>query len=108
MREPSRTPRNLSIVRAPRRGELYLSVGELATAAGISRARVARLVRLGLVEPTAPGAREFTAATAARLRRMLRLRGDLGVNLAGAAIIVDLLERLDRLEAQLARPGGGP
>jgi hypothetical protein len=33
-----------------------------------------------------------------RLRRVLRLRGDLGVNLVGAAIIVDLVERLDRLE----------
>ena len=60
-------------------------------------------MRLGLVEPAAPGPREFTAATAARLRRMLRLHADLGVNLIGAAIIVDLLERLERLEAELAR-----
>jgi hypothetical protein len=39
---------------------------------------------------------------------MLRLHGDLGVNLVGAAIIVDLLERLDRLEVELARQRGGP
>jgi hypothetical protein len=55
---------------------------------------------LGLVEPipnerglTAP---TFSAATASRLRRMLRLHRDLGVNLTGAAIIVDLVERLER------------
>ena len=60
-------------------------------------------MRLGLVEPAAPDASEFTARTAAQLRRMLRLHGDLGVNLTGAAIIVDLLERLERVEAELAR-----
>src|SRR5439155_18443033 len=94
---------NLSIVETPPRAEMRLSVEALAAAAGISRAAVARLVRLGLVEPAAPDASEFTARTAAQLRRMLRLHGDLGVNLTGAAIIVDLLERLERVEAELAR-----
>ena len=87
----------VSIVSLATRAEMQLSGDELAAAAGISPARLARLVRLGLVEPTAPGTSRFTAATAARLRRMLRLHGDLGVNLVGAAIIVDLLERLERL-----------
>jgi chaperone modulatory protein CbpM len=108
MNTQSRTPVGLSIVDTVIRGELYLSREELAAAAGISPVRLTRLVRLGLVEPAAPGASEFTAATAARLRRVLRLRADLGVNLAGAAIIADLLERLERLEAQLARVRGGP
>jgi hypothetical protein len=37
---------------------------------------------------------------------MLRLHRDLGVNLTGAAIIVDLLERVERLEAKLVgHPG---
>src|SRR5439155_551059 len=56
-----------------------------------------RLVRAGLVEEIAPGSGRFTAAAAARLRRMQRLRADLGVNLVGAAIIVDLVERLERM-----------
>jgi hypothetical protein len=38
---------------------------------------------------------------------MLRLHADLGLDLTGAAIIVDLLERLERLEAELARWRGG-
>jgi hypothetical protein len=37
------------------------------------------------------------------MQKMLRLRADLGLNLAGAEIVVDLLARLDRLEAELAR-----
>jgi hypothetical protein len=85
------------------RPEVRLTAEQLAAAAGLSPARLARLVRLGLVEPSAPGVEDFTAAAAARLRRMRRLHAHLGVSLVGAAIIVDLVDRLDRLEADLAR-----
>jgi DNA-binding transcriptional MerR regulator len=83
--------------------DIYLTIEELATAAGLTAARVERLVRIGLVDATGPGPSPFTAATVARLRRMLRLRRDLGVNLGGAAIIVDLVEQLERLQRELAR-----
>ena len=75
-------------------GCVYISEEELATAAGISRARLARLHRLGLLEPF-----PFTVTTACRLRRMLRLHRDLGVNLIGSAIILDLLEQLERRQS---------
>jgi hypothetical protein len=79
-----------------------LTIAELARAGSISQARVARLVRLGVLEP-APGAADmFTVAAAVRLRRVLRLHADLGVDVTGAAIIVDLLERLEHLECELA------
>lgn len=103
MRTPPRTPFKASIVETTRRAESYLSSEELAAAAGISSATLARLVGLGLVEPTALRRNErgatspvFSTATASRLRRMLRLHRDLGVNLTGAAIIVDLVEQLER------------
>ena len=38
---------------------------------------------------------------------MIRLHTDLDANLDDAAIIVDLLERLERLEAELTRWRGG-
>jgi hypothetical protein len=88
-------------------GEMWLSREQLAAAAGISPARLARLIQLGLIEPAEPGPSEFAAAVAARLRRMLRLHDDLGVDLVGAAIITDLLERLDRMETELQRLRGG-
>ena len=106
-RDPSSTPLRTPIPGSAPRPELSLSGEELAAAAGISPTRLVHLTRLGFVEPIAPEAERFTAATAARLRRMLRLHGDLGVNLAGAAIIVDLLERLERLEDELARQRHG-
>ena len=74
---------------------------QLAEAVGLSQLDLDRLVRVGLVESAAQGILEFTADTPARLRRMLRLRRDLGVNFTGAAIIVDLLERIEQLEANL-------
>ena len=92
-----------SAARAPLHAEVFLSATQLAAAADLSPERLARLVRLGLVEPVAPGASEFTSAAAARLRRMLRLRHDLHVNLIGAAVILDLVERLDQLESELGR-----
>src|SRR6266850_8607929 len=90
----------------PARSEEILSAEALASAAGITSGRLTRLVRLGVIEPVAPGASEFTAATAAKLRRMVRLRVDLGVGFVGAAIIVDLLQQLERLETELIRPPG--
>ena len=75
-----------------------LSARELAAAADISEERLLALVHLGLVEPTQPGGNEFDAAAALRLRRMIRLRAALGLSYVGAAIVADLLERLDRLE----------
>ena len=91
---------------APRR-RAFLSANELASVAGINGAMLARLVRLGLVEPVAPGGTEFPAGCVPRVKRMLRLRLELGVNLPGAAVIVDLLERLARIEAELGRLRAG-
>jgi MerR family transcriptional regulator/heat shock protein HspR len=39
----------------------------------------------------------------ARLQKLLRLRRKLGVNLPGAAIIVDLLERIETLQDEIDR-----
>jgi hypothetical protein len=108
MSTPSRTPLHTAVSGARSRVQVRLTREELAAACGITPGRLARLIRLGLVEPAAPGPAEFTAATALRLRRMLRLHADLGVNWVGASIILDLLDRLDRLESELARHRGGP
>jgi|SRR5215831_3129184 len=115
MTRPPPAPLRVSVTSTPPKAELYLSSAELAAAAGISLSRLARLIRLGMVEPPALVAGErgltapvFPAAAAARLRRIRRLHEDLGVNFAGAVIIVDLLERLHRLEAELAGRRGNP
>lgn len=82
----------------PHAAESALSAQQLAAAASISVTILTALVERGLVEPSDPDGNEFAAITAVRLRRMVRLRADLGVSFVGAAIIADLLERIDRLE----------
>ena len=90
----------------PARTEETLTSEALAASAGIDSHQLVRLIRLGVIEPVLPGANEFTAGTAAKLRRMVRLRADLGVGFVGAAIIVDLLRQLERLETERSRTPG--
>ena len=100
MTTPTRPMVNIRGRAASLQGEIRLSGEAVAAAAGISVMQLARLVRLGLIDPLAHGANEFTASEAVRLKRMLRLHRDLGVNLIGAAVILDLVARIDALEAE--------
>jgi chaperone modulatory protein CbpM len=64
---------------------------QLARATGLHPELVRALVRSGFV-----GLDESPA----RLARAMRLRRDLGVNLAGALLACDLLERIEELETK--------
>jgi hypothetical protein len=77
----------------------------LAREAGLHPDLVARLIRLGALDPPT-GTRaspRFPRDAAARLARTARLRQDLGLNYAGALLAVDLLARIEKLEARLRR-----
>jgi hypothetical protein len=100
MTTPSRRASTESLAARPARPQVLLSVAELCALTGLSQRRLVRLLRLGVVELSAPGTAQFTAATALRLKRMLRLQKELGVGPVGAAIIVDLLDRIADLEAR--------
>lgn len=71
---------------------------ELARAAGADPRIARRLAALGLFDPLIPGSDLWPRAAAARLARALRLRRDLGLNLAGAVLVSELLDRIDELE----------
>lgn len=58
--------------------------------------------REGLVRPRRIGKnRLYSEADVERLRRIQNLTQQMGVNLAGVAIILDLLERLDALQQEV-------
>lgn len=80
--------------------ELTLSLDELSDACAVSRERIVELVEHGLLDAQAEGA-GFGGASLRRARLALRLQRDLGVNAAGAALVVELLERIETLETRL-------
>lgn len=85
--------------------ETALSLCELCRVCAVSAEDVIRLVEEGVIVPRGPEPRvwRFEAVCVRRVGRALRLRRDLGINLAGAALAVDLLEELDHLRTRLRR-----
>lgn len=60
--------------------------------------------RLGLVTPTRSRSnlRLYSDADISKLRQVQRLTQELGVNLAGVSVILDLLDRLSALRREMA------
>lgn len=85
--------------------ELELTLDELCRLCGLDGSRVVELVDEGIVEPLGSEQNNwrFRGVSVRRVRCAVRLERDLGVNFAGAALALDLLEELDRLRARLAR-----
>jgi len=80
-----------------------LTLEGLAACAGVHPARIEYFVEYGLLEPIARTGTQwlFDTACLARLRMIERLRRDLGANLAGIAVILDLLDRLTTLQREV-------
>lgn len=59
--------------------------------------------RLGLVHPARIGRknRMYSEADIDRLRQIQRLTQDMGVNLAGVEVILDLLDKMQRMQEQM-------
>lgn len=82
-----------------------LTLEKAAAAAGLHPQLVVRLVEFGLVEP-AGGEGEnlfFRPEVVPRLRAIARLRYQMGVNLPGIALVLELREEIVRLREELAR-----
>jgi chaperone modulatory protein CbpM len=89
-----------------------LDLNSFSRVAGLHPEGVRQLVALGLLQPTRDAAGELwfppdQLAAAARIRR---LRAGFGLNYAALGLVVDLLDRVARLEATLRNrsqnPGG--
>jgi chaperone modulatory protein CbpM len=81
----------------------WLSVSQVCRASQIDFAVVIELAELGLVSPRGrePEEWQVSARELVRLRTAARLIRDLGVNVTGAALAVELLEARRALEARL-------
>jgi len=80
-----------------------VTLDALAASAGLHPALVESFVEFGLIEPAERvGARLlFDSDCVVRLRTIMRLRRDLGANLPGVAVILDMLDRIAALQREV-------
>jgi chaperone modulatory protein CbpM len=80
-----------------------ISLVEIVAYTRVDRTLVIEMVDAGLLEPvgTAIDHWQFATRDLRRLRSAQRLVSDLGVNLSGAALILDLIEERDALLARV-------
>lgn len=82
-----------------------VSVTELTEVCHLSLAQIELMVGEGMLHPRgkAPEQWCFTGLEVKRARRALRLQHDLELNLAGAALALDLLEEIEQLRSRVRR-----
>lgn len=85
--------------------EVEMTLAELCRACQVSAEKMFELVDEGVVEPMGrdPEIWLFHGANVRRVRCALRLQNDLGVNIAGAALALELLEELEVMRERLKR-----
>ena len=81
---------------------------ELCRSCAVEAEFIEALIEQGILEPTGRRGRHwcFPSSSLRRTRVTLHLQRDLGVNLAGAALALDLLERIEELNARVRTMGG--
>ena len=85
--------------------EVVLSLAEVCRASRLSAERVIEMAEEGIVEPVgrSPENWRFRGASLRRLRCAQRLEEDLGVNTAGIALVLELMDELEQLRTRLGR-----
>jgi chaperone modulatory protein CbpM len=88
-------------------GHYQVSIVELADTCGMSEAIVRELVEYGALAPADPGAQPwmFSAEWIGRMRKAARIRADLELETEALALVLSYLERIDRLEQEIAHLG---
>lgn len=82
-----------------------LTLEDLCRASAVQSEFVLQMLEEGVIEPTegkAPDNWRFTAIQVRHVSVAWRLQRDLGVNLPGAALVLQLLDEVETLRAQLA------
>lgn len=84
-----------------RRHETLLTLEQVAERCGVQRTFVRLLVEHGVIEVQQQRPLLLSQEVTLRVNKVVRLKRDLGVNVSGASVILELLERIDELERQL-------
>lgn len=87
----------------------FIRLSDVAYQCGIHPELVERFMEIGLVDfigRDSDGEALLQVGAIQIIRRILRLRNDLGVNYAGIGVILELMERIEALEARIRELGG--
>lgn len=82
----------------------YVTITEVAYRCGIHPELIERFVHLGLIDCVgrdAGGELLFQPDVTTTVRKILRLRNQLGVNYAGVGVILELMARIESMEAYI-------
>jgi chaperone modulatory protein CbpM len=87
--------------------QTQLTLADLCRACAVHAERIIELVDAGVLEPLGrePALWRFGGASLYRARRALRLQRDIGIDLAGAALALELLDEIESLRARLRALG---
>ena len=82
-----------------------ITVVELCNVCSVDQQTITALIAEGILEPLDNGGEKarLPYSSVRKTHTVVHLQRDLGVNLAGAALALDLLDRIDNLRAQLRR-----
>ena len=85
--------------------ETRLTLRQLCEACAVRAEYIIDLVEEGFIEPSGMEGSHwcFSGVSVRRVQKAKRLQRDLGVNLAGVALALDLMEEIERLRARLQR-----
>ena len=83
----------------------HVTFGEISRLCDIHPKMIIRLVQYGLIDPVgkekAEDAWTFSVETVHLVRKIIRLRNQLGINYSGIGVVLELLSRIEALEAHI-------
>ena len=89
--------------------DCLFTLDEISTACSVRAEYIIELVDEGIVEPMEQQRERqqwsFSGKSLLRARKARRLQQDLGINLAGAALVLDMLDEIELLRERLSRLG---
>jgi len=85
-----------------------LTLADLCRACAVHAERIIELVDAGVLEPQGrePARWIFAGTSLHRARKALRLQRDLDIDLAGAALALELMDEIESLRTRLRAMGG--
>lgn len=89
----------------PLNAQTTMTLGEICTVCRVHTGFVIELVNEGIIEPLGQPESNwhFDGYAVVRIRKAVRLQRDLGVNLAGVGLALELMQHIERLTANSIR-----